>query len=175
MVEVSQYYFTGNYLFGKDKSHTVGLLAHVKDRGNLISKTSLKLAYRKKIKLNYKSELSMSSHVGMYHFYLESTQITPGGRDAALDLGVSIAYQTKTFLLSSFFGNITKPSLVLYQESIVYMRYLVFFLQNNLCYLKGIRVLCNSIFMVKRATYQKAVCFGEEPLTKKSRRIYLLE
>lgn len=120
---VRQYYFVGNYVFGKSQQHTTGLQVHVKNRGNLITETSAKIAYRNKIKLAPRKNLFVSANTGIYQLYLESTNTTPGGGDISFDLDVSLGYQDDNWTFSGYLGNVSNPSITIFDEAIIYKRY----------------------------------------------------
>lgn len=120
---VSQYYLVGNYLFGEESQHSVGLQVHNKDRGNLISETSLKGSYRKEIQLNEESKLSLGINAGFYQIFLKSSPTTQGASDMTLDMDWSVAYAYDNWVFSGYFGNYKPPSVKLIQEEIIYYRY----------------------------------------------------
>lgn len=123
LIKVSQYYLTGTYVFGQEQHQALGLQIHQKNRGNLISETSAKLAFRQFIKLNQKSKIGLSVNTGFYQISLDNTSVTSGGSDQSFDIDWSMAYQTKSWDVAAYFGNLPQPSVQLFDVLIPYDRY----------------------------------------------------
>jgi len=123
MQGIAEHYLSSSYLMGKSKTQTIGLQIYLKDRGNLISETSAKFAFRQAIKLNQNQKISLATNVGMYQILLNSTATTQGGSDQAFDIDWSTSYENKTAVLSAYLGNTNQPKLTLLSEAIFYHRY----------------------------------------------------
>lgn len=123
-VGVNQQYLIGNYAFGEKANKAIGLLVHIKNRGNLISENAAKLAYNQTVSLNQKYKLSLAATAGLYNIALESTNTTPGASDFAFDSDWSMALKSDTWKASFYYGNITSPEIQLIDEGILYQKYL---------------------------------------------------
>lgn len=120
---VGQYYLVGDYVFGTDSMQTLGLLVHLKDRGNLITETAAKIAYRQSLRINSRLKVALSASAGLYQITLEGTNTTPSGGDQDLDIDVSVGLFAEKWKATVFLGNLNTPELILLDEGIVYAPY----------------------------------------------------